>query len=226
MSTKTKRTLIAFSGLSWNMKSTIVDNLCKENPSIVRLVQTNKKVLEEYPDATPMELLSFFMETNNETIADPNNKLIITDRSIFDLFIYDTLMTPAKTWQLPHVLHPIDDHDRSIYSNFLKRSYQNVLSKFDRVLIVSLETSNQKFIQDVFNQQPFSSTAYLFDNPDKYRSYSEQFNIVADRLYYFLNDLYVNSKMTYDRMYFKFTETMKPKEFIDLVSRNVLPWIK
>jgi hypothetical protein len=221
-----KKTLIAFSGLAWNLKSTIVDKLCSD-ASVIRLIQTNKEYLREHPDATPIELMEHFIDVNRQVIDAPDTEVVITDRSMLDHYIYDTMMNPTRVWQLSHVLHPINNQDRLIYEEFLRDCYRTVLSKFDKVLIVSLETSNQMFISDTFDRQPYSSTSYLFDNPDKYRTYSEQFNIIADRLYHYLKTLYYADVDTtkYKRLYFKFTEAMEPADFIELVRSNVEPWI-
>lgn len=212
------RTLVQFSGLAWNLKTTIVDDICKCSPRFVRLKQTNKSLQDKAETPSPWDLKYSFIRSNKEILEGSSD--VITDRSVIDYDIYDLMMDPKNA-------HTIFDlrSSRAFYLNAVDR-YQydmDFYEKFDRVITVSLQTSNRKFIMSTFKKQPESSTSYLFDNPDKYNYYSNFFNELSDHIHNKLViDVNKRHGINFRRLFYKFTETDTPEEFIARVRFGVI----
>lgn len=212
------RTLIQFSGLAWNLKTTIVDDICKCSPRFVRLKQTNKSHQDKEKTPSPWDLKHYFIKANEEILKGSSD--VITDRAIIDYDIYDLMMNPMYA----HNLFELRSSN-AFYLNAVDRYQRNMnfYENFDRVITVSLQTSNRKFIRSIFNKQPESSTSYLFDNPDKYSYYSNFFNELSDHLHNKLViDVNKRHGIKFRRLFYKFTETDTPEEFISRVRFGVI----
>lgn len=212
-----------FSGLAWNLKSTITDEIHKHYPNVIRLIQTNKDYLRQNPNATPEELFEQFLKTNQEEVISKlkDDSIVITDRSPFDWFIYDLMMSPVHQWELPNLLHPRNDSDVNQYLR-INEICNKMLKYFNSKFVVSLTNQSDHFIKSIFEKQPYSSTSYLFDNVDKYREYSTIFNTLSNRLF---NTIYSVDK-NYHHESFTITETTKPEDFVLTVSNKVYEYIQ
>lgn len=211
------RELIAFTGLAWNMKSTIAGVISDNCPEYVRLEQVNKKYLAENPNAKPDELLKHFLDSNAEVIL--NNDQLITDRWILDYLIYDIMMNPLYLHQIGTIA--LGGKWVNFWTGETIDLVQNAADKFieslvdfDQVYLINIETSNEKFIENEFKVvQTNSVTSYLFDNPDKYFYYSRLYNNLVDQI---MNRV-VSATDKVKRYYHKFTESESPIEFQDKV---------
>lgn len=211
------RTLIAFSGLAWNLKSTIIDRICDQNPSFKRLQQTNKANQDGAKTPVPKELMKIFLEANKELIESKEDQVVISDRALIDYFVYDIMMNPIYSFRQNEFLSGEYDEVCQAEPAIAAEESMEFFKHFDRILIVSLQNSNLEFIESTFQKQPYSSTAYIFDNPVKYNFYSNYFNIVADKIFHYLKPTMKNHNKKYQRLFFKFNETETADKFINRV---------
>lgn len=182
--------LVAFSGLAWNYKSSICDDLCRRDEKYNRIYQSNKDLQAETGNnyIPPLDLLGHWLRSTTNSYKE--DKVNLSDRSPIDFLIYDLMMSPENQWFQQRLWMDYEFTDNLVKDKLIQsKIIDNYFSKFSEILIVSLTNSCYNDICKIFEEQPYSSTAYLFDNPSKYFYYSRLFNILSHHFWKNLIDL-------------------------------------